>query len=324
MDTSTNTTAGQSRVEQLTSLVRKIARLIDDEQLTLSNRDLLDVCREFGTFENSDPHLFHEVAEAALNLLIAEKYGSESLVRDDPEVACTRIIRPLQLRIPTQSWRSRSQVDYQQFSTPAPIAYLMAYLLNLTNKDIVLEPSCGTGSLAAWALAAGATLIANEIDPRRMQLCGVLGIGPTAFNAEYIDDFLPVDLSPNVVMMNPPFSANGGRTRTNSSRYGFRHVESALRRLAYGGRFGVILGPSGSPRTRVGREFWERLKPAVGIAVVFEIDGREFYRHGTTVNTVMILGRKGRAQLCDEPVIHGVSSIEEAFSLSLIQKELPA
>jgi len=189
------------------SLIRQIAAIIDSGS-QLNNRELLTICRDCGVDGlATDPHLCHEIAETALNYLIATKYGKPLLASGDPAAACTEIVRPLQESLPTQSWRSATQLNYQQFSTPACIAYLAANLLDLSGGDIVLEPSCGTGSLAVWARAAGATVVTNEIDPRRRQLARLIGFDPTGHDAEFIDDFLPESLVPNVVLMNPPFSS---------------------------------------------------------------------------------------------------------------------
>lgn len=219
----------------------------------------------------------------------------------------------MQARLPTQSWRSTVQLLNQQFSTPAPIGYLMAHLLKIRECDIVLEPSCGTGNLAAWAVAAGARVIANEIDPRRSNLARLIGVEPTNHNAEFIDDLLPADQIPGVVMMNPPFSSNGGRTKSNSAKFGFRHVESALRRLATGGRFGVILGANGSPTASAGKSFWSSLAPDIEVLGSIEIDGHEYYRNGTTVNVVLIVGVKC-SETSHRPLQHlSVRTVEEAF-----------
>lgn len=273
-------------------LIEQIAAIVDSGR-QLNNRELLTNCRDAGV-DNfaTDPHLCHEIAETAINYLIATKYGKPLLSSDDPRRACTEILRPLQQNLPTQSWRSTTQVTYQQFSTPAPIAYLAAYLMNLRGNDTVLEPSCGTGSLAVWACAAGATVVTNEIDTRRRQLAGLIGFNPTDHDAEFIDDFLPASIAPNVALINPPFSSSGGRVERNRHKFGFRHVESALRRLATGGRFAVILGESGSPASLAGKRFWDSMSPRIRVARSISLPGREYYRNGTSVSVTLILGRK--------------------------------
>jgi type I restriction-modification system DNA methylase subunit len=297
-------------------LIKQIATIIDSgEQIT--NRELLTLCSDAGVDGlGGDPRLCHEIAETAFNYLIGTKYGNQLLIADNPGSTCSQILRPLQQSLPTQSWRSDAQMMYQQFSTPAPIAYLAAYLMNLNASDTVLEPSCGTGSLAVWARAAGSTVVTNEIDPRRRQLAGLIGFDPTGHDAEFIDDFLPESIAPNAILINPPFSSSGGRVERNRNKFGFRHVESALRRLASGGRFAVILGEGGSPGSVSGRRFWDSMSPRIRITRSISLPGREYYRNGTTVGVTLILGRKFSLQERDGDVQWNHQSfdyIEEAF-----------
>lgn len=299
-------------------LIKQIVAIIDSGR-KLSNRELLTICQNTGV-DNlaTDPHLCHEIAETALNCLVATKYGKQLLSSDEPGIGCSTIIRPLQQCLPTQSWRSEAQLTYQQFSTPAPIAYLAAYLLSLSEKDTVLEPSCGTGSLAAWARAAGAVVVTNEIDPRRRELASLLGFDPTDHDAEFIDDFLVDEIAPNVVLMNPPFSSSGGRMERNQNKFGFRHVESALRRLANGGRFAVILGEGGSLGSPSGRRFWSSLLPGIRVTRAISLPGREYYRNGTTVGVTLILGRKSFGNETGGNVLspphRDFDNIEDAFN----------
>jgi type I restriction-modification system DNA methylase subunit len=300
--------------------VQKIAAIIDTEKRQITNRELLALCGAVGIESlSTDPHLCHEIAETALNHLVCTKYGKMLLDSANPIAACSDILRPLQKCLPTQTWRSSTQITYQQFSTPAPIAYLASYLLNLNSGDIILEPSCGTGSLAVWAEASGARVVTNEIDARRRELARLLGFNSTGHNAEFIDDLLPEGIAPNVILANPPFSSSGGRVERNQSKFGFRHVESALRRLAEGGTFAIILGESGSPQTASGSRFWQSLSPRIQITAAIELPGKEYYRNGTTVGVTLILGCKLAKENDNEPapvensLVISASSVEDAF-----------
>lgn len=306
------------------SLIDKIGRIIDFEKKQITNLDLLELCSAAGISDFSiDPHLCHEIAETALNRLVKTKYGKQLLPSVDPSNSCLGILKPLQKRLPTQTWRSDAQITYQQFSTPASIAYLAAYLLNLNDRDTVLEPSCGTGSLAVWAQSVGATVVSNEIDRRRRELATLVGLDPTGHDAEFIDDLLPENILPNVVLANPPFSSSGGRVERNQSKFGFRHVESALRRLAPGGRFTIILGESGSFRSVSGRQFWQSLLPNFQLTAAIELPGCEYYRNGTTVRVSLLMGRKssndesGTAGTIADPTSISASSVEDAFDKAL-------
>lgn len=312
--------------KSLKNIIEQVAAIVDGER-TISNKVLIEICKGHEVFDsNVDAHIFHEIAEVALNSLIRDNYGRHLLASTDPVEVVSTILRPLQKRLPTQTWRSETQIAFQQFSTPAIIAYLAAYLLNIQHDEIVLEPSCGTGSLAIWAVAAGANVIVNEIDPRRLALAQALEFEPHAVDAEFIDDLLPEELAANIVLANPPFSSTGGRVKQNSAGYGFRHVESALRRLKTGGRFAVILGENGSPTSRNGSRFWDYLNPEIQVRASIELPGREFYSNGTSVRTTLIIGTKPVEPNSDSPseiasVSHIVArSVEDAFQQTLALK----
>ena len=305
------------------ALVERIAEIVDVEEKQITNRELLALCSDARIDGLAiDPHLCHEIAETVLSYLVKTKYGRQLQASTDPSAACFELLRPLQKRLPSQTWRSSTQITYQQFSTPAPIAYLATYLLNLKSGDTVLEPSCGTGSLAVWALAAGATVVTNEIDKRRRDLARLLSFEPAGHNAEFIDDLMLESIVPSVILANPPFSSSGGRVERNQRKFGFRHVESALRRLAKGGRFAIILGENGSLQTGSGKTFWQSLLPDIRVNASIELPGCEYYRNGTTVGVTLILGRK----LCGfepEPpasidhIIIAAASVEDAFEQAL-------
>jgi len=299
-----------------------IINRIDKEQKTLSNRRLIEMCSDFATpvSGGSDPHHCHEIAEAALNLLIRRKYAENLLSAGNPAEASRCLLKPLALRLPTQTWRSREQIEWQQFSTPPALAYLLAYALNLGENDVVLEPSAGTGNLAVWTSGAGLKTYTNEIDPRRRFLLEQIGFAPTNFNAEFINDFLPPEITPDCVLKNPPFSSSGGRTKNNSSKFGFRHVEAALERLKKGGKFGIILGEAGGLDAKTGNDFWRKLSESVRVKAIIKIDGREYNKNGTRVDVNLIIGRKlleprriDWLQTFNKITSLSVRTVEEAF-----------
>jgi type I restriction-modification system DNA methylase subunit len=274
--------------------IEQIVDQITTQQKHLSNRELLAICNPIGQIQTGtiNPHLPHEIAEAAINSIIQTTIAREFLTTRIPFEPYNRILKPLASRIPTQTWRSTEQNEWQQFSTPPGIAFLLAFLLNLKPCEQVLEPSAGTGSLAVWSSGLGAKTQTNEIDERRRVLLKSFGFEPTSYNAEFIHDLLPSEIQPDCILMNPPFSSNGGRTKNNSSKFGFRHVESAIERLKPGGKFGIILGNSGGLDTKIGREFWQKLCSKVSIKAILKIAGKEYAKNGTSVDVNLIIGTK--------------------------------
>ena len=187
--------------------------------------------------------------------MVQEKFAEKLLKTSDPQDVYLNILKSLISLLPTQTRRSTEQIRWQQFSTPLGIAFLLTFLLNFRAGDQVLEPSAGTGSLAVWASGLGLATHTNEINEQRRNLLESLGFKPTAYNGEFIHDFLPDKVEPDCILMNPPFLSNGGRTAINSSKFGFRHAESALERLKNGGKFGIILGNSAGLDTQTGEKF---------------------------------------------------------------------
>lgn len=191
----------------------------------------------------------------------------------------------LEKRILTQSWRADEQIRLQQFSTPPTIAYLMARILNPLPKKLILEPSAGTGSLAVWLRAAGCRVHVNELSATRRLLLELQGYEPTAFDAEFIDDLLPPEIVPDSVIMNPPFSSSGGRTKATDAGYGFRHVRSALSRLKTGGKLVALLGTESATRTEKARKFWHEIAAEHDVRAIIHLPKNAFYKYGTSVGT---------------------------------------
>lgn len=306
----------------LREVINEIIEKIDKRKENINNRELLKICENFDIFSNeTNPHLCHEIAETALNLLINVKYAQGLLAEKNPMLMVRDFLKPLTLRLPTQTWRSQEQIKFQQFSTPPTIAYLLAYLLSLNGREDVLEPSAGTGNLAVWTSDNGIKTHTNEIDSRRRFLLEQIGFAPTSFNAEFINDFLPHEYAPDCVVMNPPFSSSGGRTKNNSSKFGFRHVESALERLKKGGKFGIILGEAGGLDSKTGNDFWRKHSDRIEVRSVIKINGLEYARYGTTVDINVIIGKKLLVpkrtdwnQKLNKIICFSANTVEEAFA----------
>lgn len=193
-------------------------------------------------------------------------------------------------RIPTQTKRTDEQVSLQQFSTPPNIAYLANWLANIDSSDFMLEPSAGIGGLAAFAKAFGATTAVNEISERRLGALRSLGFDHvTSEDGAQLDNILPDYIKPTVVVMNPPFSSTGGRTK-NSTANAKPHVEQALGRLENGGRLVAILGQGMSNDAPAFAAWWDSLrKQGYNIRANIGIDGTNYRKYGTTFNVRLVV-----------------------------------
>ena len=201
--------------------------------------------------------------------------------------------------IPTQTKRSDEQVSLQQFSTPPNIAYLASWVANIDNKDTVLEPSAGIGGLASFAKADGATVYVNELSDSRLEMLKQLPFdGFFKENAEQINNILPDYVSPSVVLMNPPFSSTGGRTK-NSTKNAIPHVEQALLRLQDGGRLVAIVGKGMADDTPTFRNWYNELRKKYNIRANIGIDGENYKKYGTTFDVQMLVIDKTGPQTGD-------------------------
>ena len=196
----------------------------------------------------------YDAVELALVLLVT---GPLSPI-DDLRPAATLVrLENLVRSLPTQSHRAEEQVALQAFSTPLPLAWLVGRAGRLTPADLVIEPSAGTGLLAAAAARAGCRLLLNEIDPgrRRCLAAAFPDAMLSGHDGELIHDLLDQAVRPTVVLMNPPFARGAER---GEDRYaGGRHLLASLTRLAPGGRLVAIMPESlamPAPGGRCGRK----------------------------------------------------------------------
>ena len=150
----------------------------------------------------------------------------------------------------------------------------------------MLEPSAGTGLLAIFAELAGGRLVLNELAETRAALLGRLfpGVPVTRHDAAQIHDHLDLAVRPSVVLMNPPFSV-AAHVEGRVADAAFRHVTSALARLADGGRLVAITGASLAPDNPAWRDGFVHLQQRGRVVFSAAIDGSVYARHGTTVDT---------------------------------------
>ena len=199
-------------------------------------------------------------------------------------------LQTLLWKLPTQTKRTAEMESFQQFSTPPNIAYLAAWTANVGAKDIVLEPSAGIGGLALWPKAWGATVYGNELSTRRLAFLNQLGLdGTYNLNAEQINNLLPDEIKPSVVLMNPPFSATAGRTATNKTANAKRHIEQALDRLEEGGRLVAILGNGMENDAPAFRAWWDDLRREYSVRANIRIDGENYKKYGTTFDVQLVV-----------------------------------
>jgi len=263
----------------------------DNRRLTETAERVFGGTRAQGRYT---PRYAYDAMETAVNKYLLETNAAE-LMRMDATEALEIHLRPLLERLPRQTDRTQEQTEYQQFSTPPTLAYIAARLLDSQAGDLVLEPLAGTGSLAIWSRSTGARVICNEISPRRIALLrDELGFETYSLDAEIINDLLPSKLKPTAVLMNPPFSATGGRVVRHKSIYGAKHIESALCLLKEGGRLVAIMGEGVSLNRPTFSEWWQKLARLYTIRANYHLPGREYGKYGTTFDVqILVIDKTG-------------------------------
>jgi len=262
--------------------------------------------------------LCYDAAEAA-TVLFLRRWGSAMRERAaTPETLLAMVERVAALE-PTHTHRSEHQVALDQFSTPLPLACAAFVAADVRPGDTVLEPSAGTGVLAALpatVLDDPGRLHLNELSPLRHGLLAAIfpGASVARHNAERIRDRLP-DARPDVVLMNPPFAARptlGKRQR----HVDLRHVKSAYAALAPFGRLVAVTGANCVPGSTVWREALGAGPTAPRVLLAVRIPAALYRRRGTGVETrLVVLERAPAAPAGRYPEIDPFAIAEDAADL---------
>ena len=266
----------------------------------------------------------YDACEAA-TVLFLQKYGTTLFRKAASPAARLSAITKIAGLLPTHTRRSEESQALQQFSTPAPLGLAAVTAAAIAPGDIVLEPSAGTGLLAILTQISGGELLLNELAEARADLLAALfpAVAVTRFDAAQIDDHLPLTAAPTVVIMNPPFSAMA-HVSGRMADAAYRHVASALARLADGGRLVAITGANFGQETPAWSEAFRRLQERGRVVFTAAIDGSVYARHGTTIETRLTVIDKLPA---DDPAIFPASAgiaPDVATLLGWVEAQVPA
>ncbi len=241
----------------------------------------------------------YEAVEVA-QLLFMRRYGPAIQARTADPFERLKLVERITRLVPTQTRRSEDMQSYQQFSTPVGLAWVAGFAAGFRPGELVLEPSAGTGLLAIIADLAGCRLALNEVADLRAALLGSLFEGSlvSMHDAAQIHDRLDAGLVPSCIIMNPPFST-ALNVETRVADAAFRHLSSAVARLADGGRLVAITRANCAPDHKAWRDGFVRLQKRARVVFTATIAGSVFAPHGTSVETRLTVIDKVPA---DDPV----------------------
>ena len=194
---------------------------------------------------------------------------------------------------PSLNQRDSERVIKQQYSTPAPYAFLADMYVKGNGKEIksALEPSAGNGMLTI-GLPKGAVHV-NDIDAQRLANLRMQGFK----NVTSQDGTLPfADKDVDVVVTNPPF---GSTTPKEYDGYKISSLEgqmaiNALESMKKDGRAAIIIGgkteyaKNGSLNPK-DKAFLGYLYSHYNVEDVINVDGSLYAKQGTSYPTRIIL-----------------------------------
>ncbi|MEW6385894.1 MAG: strawberry notch-like NTP hydrolase domain-containing protein [Thermodesulfobacteriota bacterium] len=256
----------------------------------------------------------------------AMELGVNQYIQSKPEIFNPHADKPAKVivklegliaRLPTQTRRTGESDEFQQFSTPPPLAYIVSWVANINQNDVVLEPSAGVGGLAVFAHNAGAKeVIVNELSPRRAELLREMGFDRVfTENAEQLNNILPKEVRPTVVVMNPPFSATAGRMLgKRMAQMGATHLEQALKRLEPGGRLVAIVGRGMAFDKPAFATWWAKIKKEYQVLANIGVSGKNYGKYGTNFdNQILVIDKTGPTTR--EPVVGAVEKLADLIPL---------
>lgn len=202
-------------------------------------------------------------------------------------------IKALYENQPSLNQRDSERVMKQQYSTPAPYAFVADMYVKGNGKVInsALEPSAGNGMLTI-GLPKDKVHV-NDIDDARLLNLNRQGFGKVTSQ----DGTQPFNVKPvDIVITNPPF---GNATPKDYDGYNISSLEgqmaiNALDSMKGDGRAAIIIGgnteyaKNGSLRPK-DKAFLGYLYSHYNVEDVINVDGSLFAKQGTTFPTRMIL-----------------------------------
>lgn len=262
--------------------------------ISLSRPQTEKIARSLGI---NDKTWIKELTELAITIKARELASGDgsSIQKFDAIVGLYKIQTNL-------SFRTSLSVLLQQYSTPAPIGYLMGLFCEV-NRDgkTLFEPSAGNGLLTVAADPSHVTV--NEIDPVRNANLSHQGYYQV-LRTDASVSFEQFNRKFDAVITNPPFGKLQAPISINDHRISeLDHIMAirALEAMKSKGKAAIIIGghtnfdSKGRIQKGKNRIFFNFLYHHYNVVDVIPINGRNLYsRQGTSFNTRLILidGRK--------------------------------
>ena len=278
----------EERKQKENSFINRIQTVLSMGEFKTGIAGMRKIAEDCGLEGAKDTDLQELVETAVVGM--ARRYASSKAMSDDVKFAKIKL---LYNRQPSLNQRDSERVMKQQYSTPAPYAYLADVYVKGNGKEIksALEPSAGNGMLTI-GLPKDAVHV-NDIDAQRLENLRRQGFK----NVTSQDGTQPfADKDVDVVVTNPPF---GSATPKEYDGYKISSLEgqmaiNALESMKDDGRAAIIIGgkteyaKNGSLNPK-DKAFLGYLYSHYNVEDVINVDGSLYAKQGTSYPTRIIL-----------------------------------
>lgn len=280
--------SAEERKQKENSFINRIQTVLSMGEFKTGIAGMRKIAEDCGLEGVKDTDLQELVETAVVGM--ARRYATSKAMSDDVKFAKIKL---LYNRQPSLNQRDSERVMKQQYSTPAPYAYLADMYVKGNGKVIesALEPSAGNGMLTI-GLPMDKVHV-NDIDDTRLLNLNRQGFGKVTSQ----DGTQPFNVKPvDIVITNPPF---GSATTRDYDGYKISSLEgqmaiNALESMKGDGRAAIIIGgnteyaKNGSLKPK-DKAFLGYLYSHYNVEDVINVDGGLYAKQGTSYPTRIIL-----------------------------------
>ncbi len=321
---------GLEGIKKLEENLEKFTEAVESDLRDKKTHNKKSIEKLAASFGITDKTEVKELTELAIVKRARELAHSEGTIRERFDKIVDLYNSQVNL-----SHRTSQSILLQQYSTPAPIAYLAGVFCGIDKpyvRSLYFEPSAGNGLLTTAGNPFN--FIVNEIDPTRNR-----NLHSQKFSKILSQDatkpFIGLEKKFDAVLTNPPFGTS--ETEVMYDTFPIKPLEHlmALRALDCmkdGGKAAIIIGGhtrwDDKGRIQAGKQriFFNYLYSRYNVADVINIDGHKLYsRQGTSfdIRLILINGRKIIPQ-GNAPVYDGSKDVEVKTFDDLFERVIDA
>lgn len=216
----------------------------------------------------------------------------------------TKIIQEAIQKANNQIPLSKEQIErekLQSYFTPLNIATKMQQLAHISDNDIVLDPSAGTGNLVNGLKVPKENIFLVEPNSefcKFLRKSGYVNVIQSTFEEALCKKVLPNNISK--ILMNPPFSKQSD----------LKHILLAYRLLNKGGTLVSIIGKNSLWERDINNQKSPTLEKFIEICKlskfhqIVNLEPASFEKSGTICDTCMIILEKERVKELDNLQIY--------------------